>query len=218
YAFELKVTDDGGLSAIGTLLVTVDSISMTNHPPVPNAGADQILTLGAGNWFAWDFGGDYSSTINIYDATADSWSTSTLTEARGAMAAIAVGNKNYWAGGLNELGQTTYLPVSTGEIMDMSTGSVTHECLFQPNSGFTAVQKSSRILFSTTHSTQSGWLIPGIVTNKLDIYDPANDSWSIGVLPVNIYDASIISVNNTVYVAGGIVNGALSNQVWTLEF
>ncbi|MGE5106935.1 MAG: hypothetical protein ACM3H8_05295 [Sphingobacteriales bacterium] len=32
-----------------------------------------------------------------------------------------------------------------------------------------------------------------------------------------IYGASIISVNNTIYVAGGYVNGILSNQVWKLE-
>jgi hypothetical protein len=30
--------------------------------------------------------------------------------------------------------------------------------------------------------------------------------------------AAIISVNNTIYVAGGKVNGAFSDQVWILEF
>jgi hypothetical protein len=173
----------------------------------------------AGNWFAWDFGGDYSSTINIYDAAASSWSTSSLNEARGAMAAIAIGNKNYWAGGLNvHFGQTTFLPLNLVEIMDMSTGSITFDCLFQPNSGFSAVKKNSKIVFFTTHTTQNGWLVPGIVTDKFDIYDFTTNTWSIGVLHVSIYNASIISVNNTIYVAGGYVNGILSSQVWKLEF
>jgi hypothetical protein len=54
--------------------------------------------------------------------------------------------------------------------------------------------------------------------DKFDIYDIFTDSWSIGVLPVNIYGSSIISLNNTIYVAGGYVNGVLSNQVWKLDF
>ncbi len=54
--------------------------------------------------------------------------------------------------------------------------------------------------------------------NKFDIYYIATNSWSVGVLPVTIYGASIISVNNTICVAGGKVNGVLSKQVWKLEF
>lgn|GEM_PF-6487870 len=47
--------------------------------------------------------------------------------------------------------------------------------------------------------------------NKFDIYYIATNSWSVGVLPVNIDGASIISVNNIIYVAR-------VNQVWKLEF
>jgi len=50
------------------------------------------------------------------------------------------------------------------------------------------------------------------------VYDIATNTLSIGVLPVTIEAASIISLNNTIYLAGGLVNGALSNQVWKLEF
>ena len=45
YQFELKVTDDGGLSAKDTMRVIVDSVVTANHPPIANAGADQIITL-----------------------------------------------------------------------------------------------------------------------------------------------------------------------------
>jgi len=57
--------------------------------------------------------------------------------------------------------------------------------------------------------------------NKFDIYDVTTKTWSIGLLPVNIIGASIISVNNTIYVAGGQTEDGLyipSNQVWKLEF
>jgi hypothetical protein len=46
YQFELKVTDDKGLSAKDTLMVTVSS---GNHPPVACAGTDQTLTLPTNN-------------------------------------------------------------------------------------------------------------------------------------------------------------------------
>jgi hypothetical protein len=45
YRFELIVTDNGGLSAKDTVMITVDSGFVTNHPPVANAGADQMITL-----------------------------------------------------------------------------------------------------------------------------------------------------------------------------
>ncbi|MDI3320981.1 TolB family protein [Pinibacter soli] len=47
YRFELTVTDNQDLSAKDTVTVIVDSIRTTNHPPVANAGADQIITLPA---------------------------------------------------------------------------------------------------------------------------------------------------------------------------
>jgi hypothetical protein len=43
YLFELKVTDNGGLSAKDTMQVFVNST--TNHPPIANAGADQAITI-----------------------------------------------------------------------------------------------------------------------------------------------------------------------------
>ena len=71
-----------------------------------------------------------------------------------------------------------------------------------------AVLKNNQIVFFTG----SG------VSNKFDIYDIVNDSWSIGSLNQNIIGAAVISVNNTIYVAGGTLNGSLSGIVWRLEF
>lgn len=45
YLFELKVTDNGRLSASDTMKVIVDSVLTINHPPVANAGTDQTITL-----------------------------------------------------------------------------------------------------------------------------------------------------------------------------
>jgi hypothetical protein len=46
YQFELKVTDDKGLSAKDTVQITVNNLAQpTNRPPVANAGRDQTITL-----------------------------------------------------------------------------------------------------------------------------------------------------------------------------
>ena len=54
--------------------------------------------------------------------------------------------------------------------------------------------------------------------NLFDIYDTVSNSWSIGVLPTPVTGASVISVNNTIYVAGGNVDGVLRDKVYKLEF
>jgi hypothetical protein len=45
YQFELKVTDNGGLSAKDTVQISMFGPSQSNRPPVAHAGADQIITL-----------------------------------------------------------------------------------------------------------------------------------------------------------------------------
>lgn len=72
--------------------------------------------------------------------------------------------------------------------------------------------KDNKIVFFT------GANVWGELNNRFDIYDVLTNTWSIGLLPAGIYGASIISVNNTIYVAGGIVDGVASNRVWKLEF
>lgn len=193
---------------------------LANRSPDASVGiattviGSKIFFAGAsGDWPGWDFG-EYSSTINIYDASNNAWSTSTLTNQSGSMASIAVGNKNYWAGG-----KTVSQPPNEDqyyqhvEIRNMITGTSAFACLFQPNAGFftsfEAALTNTRIVFFTG---------AGSVTNKFDIYDISTDTWSIGVLNQNIHDAKIISVNNNIYISGANVNGVLSSVVWKLDF
>ena len=73
-----------------------------------------------------------------------------------------------------------------------------------------AVVKDNKILFLRNGDLEG--------SDKFDVYDVVSNTWSIGVLPYKIGGASIISVNNTIYVAGVSINGVLSNKVWKLEF
>jgi hypothetical protein len=64
YLFELKVTDDQGLSAADTLKVTVLDPVQPNRPPVANAGSDTVITLPA-NTILLDGSGSTDPDQNI---------------------------------------------------------------------------------------------------------------------------------------------------------
>ncbi len=157
-----------------------------------------------------------SDNIDIYDNASNSWSTSSLKEPKTNFSAISTGDKIYWAGGYNQNSST--LSSCLVEIKDVNTGSsivnnLFNPALWWPDAGQNAVVKDGKIIFysSQIHSNPDRG-------DKFDIYDITTNTWSIGVLPLKIVAASIISVNNTIYLAGGYVNGPLSNQVYKLEF
>lgn len=172
----------------------------------------------ASDWFGWDFG-SITSTINIYDVLDNTWSTSDLSIPRGFMASIAVGNNNYWAGGVNDQSDNF---TSVVEIRDVNSGVSTFSCLSHPNAFFSAVQKNNNIVFFTLSPyVPVDWPMSDQIwqnNNSFDIYDLSNNKWSIGILPSTLRSVSIISVNNTIYVAGGTVNGIPSEKVYKLEF
>jgi hypothetical protein len=146
--------------------------------------------------------------IDIYDALSNTWSVDYLSEERAGMGAIGVNNKIYWAGGYVK-NTNTYCgfgATNSVEIRDLVTNTTSFDCLSEAKEQVTALLKDNKIIF---------W---GGTNGRFDIYDLTTNSWSIGVLPLNINTASVISYNNTIYVAGAYVNGVLSNQVWTLEF
>jgi len=171
-----------------------------------NVGRTYMTTVAVNNklYFAGgleSFNDDALDRIDIYDDASNSWSVSHLHEPKVGFAAIAVADKIYWAGGVN---------ACSVEIKDINTGTSSNAYLYSAgdNVGDKAVTKDGKIIFRPRY----------YYDNKFDIYDIATASWSIGILPVGIYRSSIISVNNTIYLAGGDLNGPLSNQVWKMEF
>jgi hypothetical protein len=148
-----------------------------------------------------------SNKIDIYDNSTGTWSTSTLNQlVGGPLAGIAIAYNIYWAQGCDV------------EIRNEITGNTSLANLFSPGGwavveGQNAVVKDNKIVFFR-HNYNTG-------SDKFDIYDITTNTWSIGVLPQKIYGASIIAANNSIYLAGGTVNGSItniSNQVWKLEF
>jgi hypothetical protein len=147
-----------------------------------------------------------SSRIDIYDNTSGTWSSSSLSQPMGSLAGIATDENIYWAPGCKI------------EIKNINTWNSSDAFLFKDggwinSEGQNTVRKDNNIVFFR-HDYLLG-------TDKFDIYNISTGVWSIGVLPQRIYGASIIAVNNTIYLAGGTVSGSftnLSNKIFKLEF
>jgi N-acetylneuraminic acid mutarotase len=178
-----------------------------------NVGRIYMTTLAANDKLYFTggleaFHDDPTDQIDIYDNATNSWSVSRLSEPKIGLAAIAVADKIYWAGGANRSGSSCSV-----EIKDLNTGTSSSAYLYKTGD-FTvdkAVIKDGKIIFRPRYYQE----------DKFDIYDIGTNNWHIGVLPLDISfpSESIISVNNTIYIAGAIVNGiVLSNQIWKLEF
>lgn len=150
-----------------------------------------------------------STTIDIYNAITNSWSVSSLLQPRTYMASIAAGGKIFWAGGLKSLNGNQWIYNDNAEIHDVNSGTTSSTCILA-RAGFSAIQKNEHLVFFTRGIGGNG--------HQFEIYNTTSGEWSTGILDRTIEDAAIISVNNTIYVAGGRVNGVPSKEVWKLEF
>ena len=151
-------------------------------------------------------GSSISKRIDVFDATSGTWSIDSLSMERAVMGSINVNNKIYWGGGAIMSTVAEYNVTSTVEIRDLVTNTTSFKCLSEPKMGLTALRKGNKIIFY------------GGLKHKFDIYDITTNSWSIGELPLPIIGGNIISYNNVIYITGAELNGAISNQVWKLDF
>ena len=152
--------------------------------------------------------------IDIYDIATDTWSLSSLAKPKTKMTGITFGNKVFWAGGLGEWEEWE----ADVEIRDINSQTSTRACLFQEKywdhgkNGAALINNNKIVFFTGVETSDIGY------NTRFDIYDVNSNTWSVGQLPFDISGASIFTYNNTIYVAGGRVNGAVSTQIWKLTF
>ncbi|MFI5132245.1 MAG: PKD domain-containing protein [Chitinophagales bacterium] len=152
-----------------------------------------------------------SQTIDVFDGVTNSWSTSSLREPKIGMASIASGNKIFWASGAKSFSPPTLSDLV--EIRDLNTGVSSFTCMI-PRSSPAAVIKDDNIVFFTGYG-------PEPTGTHFEIYNITTGTWSTAILNRSIQGASVISVNNTIYVTGGSAFSDLPpyhKEVWKLEF
>jgi N-acetylneuraminic acid mutarotase len=144
-----------------------------------------------------------STRVDIYDASNNSWSTTEMLEGKSNMASAVFNEKIFWAGGLKPGGGSS----NQVEIRNVNTGVSSLNCII-PRTDFGAVTKDDNIIFFTGSTSDFS-----LFGNQFEIFNTTTGTWSTGRLNQNIIYSTIISVNDTIYVAGGYINGGLSNQV-----
>jgi N-acetylneuraminic acid mutarotase len=170
-------------------------------------GYTSAVAVGQKVYFAGGLKDDNSQSkrIDIYDNVTGSWSAATLNTPMGLVTGIASGDRIYWGAGC------------AVEVKNVTTANSSNAFLFSSGSWLTgdgqnAVLKDNKIIFFRHTSP----------TDKFDIYDIATNTWSIGMLPqFSLEHTSIISVNNTIYLTGGMLADSpysRNDKVWKLEF
>jgi len=190
---------------------TTAGLSQSRSDLTATTGGNKIYFAGG---FAGPFINNISPVIDIFDASTNSWSVSYLQQAKASHASVVLGNKIFWGAGIFNYFDPTIYPSNTVEIRDLSTGVSSHVCILpkiKPN----AIAVKDKVVFFPGNFENGIYF-----GNEFDIYDPATNQWSIGQISKEIYDATVISVNNTIYIAGGRnkPNGPYFTEVWRLEF
>ncbi len=150
---------------------------------------------------------DYANTLEVYDISADTWSSINMIQQRNDMEVIAADDKIFWAGGKDSIynrmnGEDYGRCIDNIEIYDINTNS--HSLLSLPaGSGceIESIKTNDKIFFATSN-------------NYVEIYDIKSHAWS----SCNTDLFNSLAIGNTVYALNEYANGGLSNQVWKLEF
>ncbi|ANE51296.1 Kelch repeat-containing protein [Flavisolibacter tropicus] len=208
-----KVFFAGGINSKGVSSTVVDIYDLSTRAwSVMQLSADRYnmsaimldnkIYFAGGSKLLYGWEDEESNSVDIYDQASNTWSRAALKRPMGSITGVAAANKIYWACGCNV------------EINDVQSRQSEEALLYRGSSwmsplGQQAVIKDNKIIFFR-HNTEPA--------NEFDIYDIATKEWLIGQVPIGVLGTSIISVGNTVYLAGGKINGSLTDQVWKLEF
>jgi N-acetylneuraminic acid mutarotase len=170
---------------------------------VANVINDKIYLIGGRT------GGPYStvSTNQVYDPNSEKWETKKpMPYPVAAPSSTVVGNKIYVLGGQDEFNDPKNLNVT--QIYDSTTDSWTIGTPMQTTALNSAACTISDPLGSERIyliGGQLGALAGGNRTNLVQVYNPKNSNWSIGVPMLTArYGLAVAVVNNTIYAIGGV--------------
>jgi len=215
YRFELRVKDDGGLSAKDTIQIVVNSATAMNHPPVANAGNDTLITLPA-NVALLDGSrsSDPDSNITSYVWTKISGPSSS-----------SFNNPNAAYAQATNLVEGVYefeLKVTDADgLFDKDTARVTvvGQQIACDNSSRPVV--NARLIPFGRLSEDRWWISVASADNKIvfaggipmgsnvvassrvDIYDIATQTWATAELSVARYGMATVTAGSKIFFAGG---------------
>ncbi len=223
YGFALTVRDAAGRVARDTVQVTVNpgfvdvSCDSTGRPLVtarlvPFGTLSEARAMMAGvtvgtkmlfagaTFSAAGVNSHGSSRVDIFDAATGRWSTARLSEARSAIAAVAVSNKVFFAGGRLSSGDigTPDLHFSAVDIYDAATGAWSVASLSEPRAYVSAATLGDKVFFAGGEKDAN--FTP---SDRVDIYDLSTGQWSTATLSEPRGLITAVAAGGKVFFAGG---------------
>ena len=183
-----------------------------------------VSTIAAGNKVFFAGGVDnwenYTATsvVDIFDLTTNTWTVSNLSEARGYCKTVVSGNKVFFAGGLKNNNTLS----NKVDIYDLETNSWSSTSL--PGGAravLGAIASQNKVLFCggyTAYEDPTGFgMVLTTSSPAIDIYDKSTGQWSASTMAVNKEAFAAVEANGKVYLAGGVVNSAVTFHVEELD-
>ncbi|MBK9174816.1 MAG: T9SS type A sorting domain-containing protein [Flavobacteriales bacterium] len=140
-----------------------------------------------------------SDRVDIYDAVADSWSTATLSQARALYGGgVTVGGRVMFAGGIiadNTCSETV-------DIYDPAADAWSTHLLIAPRFGVQAASVGNYAIFAGGGCGVVNWYYT-TGSDAVDVYDAANDTWSIANMSHSRINFLAAASGNQVFLVGG---------------
>jgi hypothetical protein len=238
YLFELTVTDATGLFSKDTVQIKVveappvitscagfrptgairtmpfATLSKTRAGvAIVQAGGKVFFAGGASDAGSAELYG--TSRVDIYDIATNSWTTAELSKARYGITAIAAGGKVFFAGGTSgERGGVAEAYYNNVDIYDQNTNKWSVTYLSEKVTEVAAAVLNNKVYFAGGRgSTVVGNITyNNFLSNKVDVYDMATGTWSGFTLRDAKSKISVVTYNNKVYFAGGIMSVGVATE------
>jgi hypothetical protein len=163
-------------------------------------------------WGAWQYGGLGSSAVDIYDASANSWSTAQLSSPR-SPTGVSAGSKIIFFGG------DDMYPSSRVDIYDEIINTWTSQSLSEARHISQIAVSGNKIFLAGGSSGLFGVGGNGI-SKQIDILDASTGAWSVDFLSLERGEMGTIGANNKIYWGGGAIvstNGTEYNVTTSVE-
>ena len=216
HSIELMVRNSSNVSSRDTVNITVSKppycqsnrndqqIQLTLLGTIPaDIRNPEIISVGnklvVPQWFDHNLGKE-SDKVHIYDITNQNWTVTQVSKARSDVETIAVGNKIFFAGGLDydETNYDVYVPFSAVDIYDITTNTWTVSNLSEARGAIKATVAGTKIFFA------GGLKAGNMLSAKVDIYDLQTNTWSSANLNggARAVAASVTAQNKSLFIGG----------------
>ena len=136
------------------------------------------------------------------------------------LAAAAIGNKVFFAGGLIKSGNGNSQISDRIDIYDLSNNTWSVATLSQPRCNLSAITSGNKIYFAGGNKDMASFWDFTSPSNRVDIYDNTTASWSVSSMHEPRAWFSGIAINDKIYWAGSgdniFLGGNLSRgvEIW----